>query len=212
MLASLKTPLHLFLISQTDPHLTVGTLLFLPLRGGGSQAQPPLITTQVSFLPHPPRVGVGTVCLLVSTSFCLSPFFSSLYFLFSLSLSLLCLGLFSSSSLTSSLHLLLPSWLLVLPVPLTCLLGCGIKASLLSALGPLQPFIATAPLCPPKTGACGVLGGRFWHSTPPAPGMGTGPLSLPFCVLTPAIWGGYWATTTTMRRSVLLWPVADRKT
>lgn len=36
-------------------------------------------------------------------------------------------------------------------------------------------------------------------------------LSLPFCVLTPAIWGGYWATTTTMR-SVLLWPVADRKT
>lgn len=187
----------------------MGTPLFLPLRGGGSQAQPPLITTQVSFLPHPPRVGVGTVCLLVGTSFCLSPFFSSLYFLFSL------------SPVSRSVLFLLPSLLLTSPFTLSA--SCPSCASHVSpglghqSISPLcsWPFPTFHTNCSPlsaKNGGLRGVGGRFWNSTPPAPGMGTGPLSLPFCVLTPAIWGGYWATTTTMRRSVLLWPVADRKT
>lgn len=208
MLGSLKTtPLP----ALPDRPLWLWALLCLCLLGEGTQAQPPLITTQVSFLPCPRRVGVGTVCLLVGTSFCLSPFFSSLYLLFSLSL--LCLGLFSSSSLasSSSLHLLLPSWLLVLPVPLMCLLGWGIKVSLPLALGPFQLSIPTAPLRPPKMGASRG-GGRFWHSTPQFQAWAQGFFPCLSVYLTPAIWGGYWATTTTTRRSVLLCPVADRKT
>lgn len=108
---------------------------------------------------------MGTVCLLVGTSFCLSPFFSSLYFLFSLSLSLLCLGLFSPSSLaSSSSHLLLPSWLLVLPVPLMCLLGWGIEVSLPSCLAPSNFSYQPLPSLRQKQGLR--VGGGFWHSTP----------------------------------------------
>ncbi|XP_076792637.1 ephrin-B3 isoform X2 [Arvicanthis niloticus] len=93
-------------------------------------------------------------------------------------------GLFSSSSLasSSSLHLLLPSWLLVLPGPLTCPLGWDIKVSLPSALGPFQLFIPTAS--PPSAKNGGFSGrGKILALYPPAPGVGTGPLSLPFCVL-----------------------------
>ncbi|XP_041521854.1 ephrin-B3 isoform X2 [Microtus oregoni] len=119
-------------------------------------------------------------------------------------------GLFSPSSLApSSSHLLHPLGFLsrashACPglgpqsVPLTRVLGWGLKASLPSALGPSQLSISTAPLSPPKVGA---FGGNIV-----TPSMGTGPLSLPFCVLTPAIWG-VWVTTATMRRSVLLCPV-----
>ncbi|XP_008854008.1 ephrin-B3 isoform X2 [Nannospalax galili] len=61
-------------------------------------------------------------------------------------------GLFCSSSLaSSSLHPLLPSWLLVLC--LSRLLGWGIKVYLPSVLGPFQLLIPTAPLSLTKMGA-----------------------------------------------------------
>lgn len=176
----------------------------LCLLGKGAQAQPPLTTTQVPLFPHPPS-RVGTVCLLVGTSFCLSLFFSSLYLLFSLSL--LSLGLFSSSSLaSSSLHLLF-----------TLLASCPSCASHVSpglghqSVSPLGswPFSTFHTNCSPGSAKSrGLLGGKI---PPPTPGMGTGPLSLPFCELTPAIWGGYPVTTTAVRRGVQLCPVAESK-
>lgn len=188
----------------------MGTPLSLPFRGGGTGSVSLNHYTGV-LSPSPTQSGGGN-----GLSFGWHLFLPLTVFLFSisysLSLSLLCLGLFSSSSLaSSSLHLLLPSWLLVLPGPLTCPLGWDIKVSLPSALGPFQLLIPTAS--PPSAKNGGFWGGgRFWHSTPQLQVWAQGLFPCLSVYLTPAIWGGYWATTTTTRRSVLLCPVADKKT
>ncbi|XP_010613194.1 ephrin-B3 isoform X2 [Fukomys damarensis] len=77
-------------------------------------------------------------------------------------------GLFCSSLASSSLHLPLPSWLLI-PC-LSHLLGGGIKALLPLALSPASD-LSYQPL-PSVHQKWGPLWGRLWHTTP-AQGMGS---------------------------------------
>lgn len=159
--------------------MAVGIPLSLPLRGGGTGSVSLNHYTGV-LSPSPTQSGGGN-----GLSFGWHLFLPLTVFLFSISysLSLLCLGLSSSSSLaSSSLHLLYPlgflSFLGLSRVP-----WVGTSKYLSPQLLALSNFsYQPLPLRPPKMGASRG-GGRFWHSTPPAPGVGTGPLSLPFCVL-----------------------------
>ncbi|XP_036053466.1 ephrin-B3 isoform X2 [Onychomys torridus] len=108
-------------------------------------------------------------------------------------------GLFSPSSLApSSFHLLYPLGFLSCASH-TC---PGLGHQSVSPLGS-RPFPTFHINCSPQSAQNRGFWGKILSP-------GTGPLSLPFCVHTPAIWGG-WVTTTTMRRSVLWCPVADSK-
>lgn len=186
----------------------MGIPLSLPLRGGGTGSVSLNHYTGV-LSPSPTQSGGGN-----GLSFGWHLFLPLTVFLFSISysLSLLCLGLSSSSSLaSSSLHLLYPlgflSFLGLSRVP-----WVGTSKYLSPQLLALSNFsYQPLPLRPPKMGASRG-GGRFWHSTPQLQVWAQGLFPCLSVYLTPAIWGGYWATTTTTRRSVLLCPVADRKT
>ncbi|XP_048653956.1 ephrin-B3 isoform X2 [Marmota marmota marmota] len=118
-------------------------------------------------------------------------------------------GLFCSSSLaSSSLHLPLPSWLLILC--LSQLLGGGVKAFFPLALG-LPPDLSYN-----RSSQSAKNGGLTGKALALHPRSGHGQQGLLLCpapglyILTPAIWGG-WVTTATMRRSVPFCPVADSK-